>query len=116
MKSSLPAIARIRNKKDFNAVFKNGKRFRGEYIDAVVANSDNDLNTPRIGISIPARVGKAVTRNRMRRLVREAFRLSRSRIQKNVDIVIIVKQGTPKTPLRDIESDFNTMLSSARLL
>lgn len=116
MKNSLPAIARIRNKKDFNAAFSNGKRFRGVYIDAVVAKADNDKDTPRIGISIPARVGRAVVRNRMRRLVREAFRLARPQIQKNVDVIIIVKKGALETSLKEIEADFCSMLREAKLL
>jgi ribonuclease P protein component len=55
----------------------------------VVYAAPNDLGHPRIGLSVSRKVGGAVVRNRCRRLLREAFRLSRLDLPQNVDLVVI---------------------------
>jgi ribonuclease P protein component len=48
----------------------------------------NDRGSTRIGLSVPGRVGTNVKRNRIKRLIREAFRLSRADLPSGLDIVI----------------------------
>ena len=47
----------------------------------------------RIGTVVSRRVGKAVTRNRIKRIIRETFRVSRIEIKNDLDIVIKAKAG-----------------------
>ncbi len=51
----------------------------------------NELNHPRFGISVSKRVGGAVKRNRVKRLLREAFRLAQHDWPRGYDIVCVVK-------------------------
>lgn len=57
---------------------------------------DNLLDTHRLGISVGSKVGNAVRRNRLKRLVREFFRLNRFNIPGASDIHISVKKA-PKS-------------------
>jgi ribonuclease P protein component len=56
--------------------------------------ADNDLHRPRLGVITTKRLGKAVRRNRVKRLLREFFR-NHKVILPPQDIVIIAKKGAP---------------------
>ncbi len=53
----------------------------------------NDLGRSRLGISVGRRFGKAVRRNRLKRLVREAFRTSEEVRAAGLDIVVVAKDA-----------------------
>ena len=55
----------------------------------------NDLGHQRMGISISRRVGTAPRRNRIKRLLREAFRLSPIVLPRGYDLVIVVRPHAP---------------------
>ncbi len=57
----------------------------------VVYSLPNDLDHPRLGLSVPRRVGGAVVRNRVKRHLREAFRLQQHELPRGYDFVINVK-------------------------
>ena len=54
---------------------------------------ENGLSHPRLGLSVSRKLGGAVVRNRWKRLIREAFRLSRRQLPAGIDLVVIPRQG-----------------------
>ena len=62
-----------------------------------VCGRPNNLGHPRLGLSVSRRVGTAVARSRIKRLLREAFRLSQYDWAAAYDIVVVVR---PHEPLR----------------
>jgi ribonuclease P protein component len=71
---TLPAQLRLRRKSDFDAAYARGRRL-GDGFFTVIANA-NDLGVARLGLAVALRAaGGAVARNRIRRLIRESFRL-----------------------------------------
>ena len=82
---------RLRSSADFTEVY----RQRTSVADGVliVYGSKNTLSWPRLGLSVGRRVGNAVTRNRWKRVIREAFRLNAGELPQNLDLVVHPRPG-----------------------
>ncbi len=55
----------------------------------------NGLGYPRLGMSVGRKVGNAVRRNRIRRLIRESFRLMQHDLPEGYDLVVVVRPHEP---------------------
>ena len=81
-----PRERRLRRKAEFDAAYAVGRRF-GDAFFGIVARA-NDATGPRLGLAVATKVaGSSVERNRIRRLIRESFRL-RQRQLPALDIVV----------------------------
>ncbi len=89
---SFQKVDRILKRSDFLRLARNGKRIHGKHF--VVAFCRNSLGNTRLGITASKRVGCAVARNRIKRLVREYFRSHRAGIDGTYDLNIIAKKGS----------------------
>lgn len=78
---------RLKKEKDFQKVFHKGKRFFSPSLTMICLSADK----LKMGISIGKKHGKSVQRNRIKRLIREAFRLQADKIRKTYFIVLIPK-------------------------
>lgn len=77
-----------------------------------VASSANEH--ARLGITVSRQVGGAVRRNRLKRLVREAFRLRRDLFPPRSDIVVIAKTGAVAGGLADVLGELERAGSALR--
>ena len=70
-----PKSARLRNSAEFRSVYENGRRLDGRLMTVFILA--NELGRHRLGITASRKMARhAVARNRAKRLIREAFRLS----------------------------------------
>lgn len=81
---------RILKRHEFIALSKSGRRIQNEHFIAIFAAAQHSRS--RLGITVTKKVGKAVKRNRIKRFVREFFRLNRQRYSGKWDINIIAKR------------------------
>jgi len=82
---------RLTEKTLFDAVYQGGRRFADAYF--LVLAKSNDLPSARLGLSVSARsVGNAVNRNRIKRIIRDSFRLHGAGLPL-VDIVVNTRSG-----------------------
>ncbi len=99
----------LTRRRDFEVVFRQGVSSASRYL--VIYARPNELNISRLGLSISKKVGKAVTRNRLKRLLREAMRKGLEGLTLNCDFVIIAKKSSVEAELDDFSQDIKRFLS-----
>ena len=100
----------LRKRRDFEAVFKDGVSFASRHI--VLYARPNDLGgTNRLGLSVSRKLGKAVLRNRLKRLIREAMRKGLEGLFVSCDFVIIARRASASAGLDHFIRDIERFLS-----
>jgi ribonuclease P protein component len=70
----------------------------------------NEHGTPRLGLSVSRKVGNAVTRNAVRRRLREVFQLCISGMSENLDIVVSAKPAAAGATFEELREEFSKSL------
>jgi len=96
----------IRRREDFQRVYDHGVKRHGRLGTVFILRTDLDVG--RLGIAASRKFGKAVARNRAKRLIREAFRLNK--IGAGVDVVVVPKRALLEVPLSSFVAEFRRLL------
>ncbi|HBG19745.1 MAG TPA: ribonuclease P protein component [Desulfobulbaceae bacterium] len=87
----LPKSALLRKGWEFEHVYHGGRRLHGEGFTLICR--ENSAGRSRLGISIHRKIRGAVKRNRLKRIIRESFRLWPEQYPAGADIVLAVRPG-----------------------
>lgn len=87
---------------EFKNVLTKGKFYKGKYITIYIRK--NNMQENIIGIAISKKIGKAVKRNRLKRVIREGFRLQKDLLKKGYSIVFIWNKNT-----EIVEANYNNV-------
>lgn len=104
----------LKNDREFERVYKKRKTFGNRNFTLYVDN--NDLPYSRVGFSISKKVGKAVVRNKIKRQLRELYRLNRNKIKPGYDFIFVVKSNVSEISFTTLESAFLHILRISHLL
>lgn len=102
----------LRKSREFAAVRRTGRSISDRLL--VLVSMPNGLTVTRLGFSISKRVGNAVTRNRIKRRLREAIQLNG--IEKGWDLVIIARKDSSSAHFSEIMSSISKLLNRANVL
>lgn len=110
MKLGFSRFQRLLNRRDFRAVYQEGKRFVGKRVIFFYLSDMSSL--PRLGITITKKWGKSHDRNRFKRVAREAFRKIYPTLPKGLVINVHPKEGYQDLAPDEIETE---LMSLAKL-
>ncbi len=85
----LPKSHLVRKGYEYERVYEAGQRLHGKGFSLIFLDNGSAMN--RLGISVHRKIRGAVRRNRMKRIIREAFRTSRHSFPQRADIVFTVR-------------------------
>jgi len=89
--SSFPKTERLLKRKDFVSANQGGKRFFTKHF--LIILSRNGLGITRLGVTVSKNTGNSVTRNKIKRLIREYYRLHKAHFPPGYDVVISARKG-----------------------
>jgi ribonuclease P protein component len=112
---------RLSRSAEFERVYRQGRSHGGRYLVLHVFPRDarEPADTARLGLSVSRKVGGAVERNRVKRLLREAFATEGARVPADHDVVIVARPGAlelcEREGLEGVRAAISELLAKAGL-
>lgn len=103
---------RLRHGYEFRRVYDEGRKVPGSLAVVYVREAEQRA----IGVVTGKRLGNAVVRNRARRLMREAYRRNKSRLNKNIELVLVARRAILGKRLAEVERELMAQFAAAGLL
>jgi ribonuclease P protein component len=101
---------------EFKNIFNRGKWYDGKVLSVYIMPNSKKYNL--LGIAVGKKTAKSVKRNRIRRIIREAYRLNEERINKGISIIIVwkIKKDINEATFENINSDIIRCFEKAGVL
>jgi ribonuclease P protein component len=107
---------RLHRHRDFTHVIARGRRYSASGLILWVNRSMEAKSPPRLGLAIPKAFGNAVQRNRLKRVLREVFRLNKSQLPVGADLVFSARPTSLEISYRTVEPIILDLWTKAHLL
>ncbi len=104
---------RLLNRKDFVNLNQLGKRYQAVHFTVILKH--NGLGITRLGVTASKKVGNAAKRNKVKRLIREFFRLHKTQFPQSYDIVIVAKKDAYGLNSRQIKEELGEIILDKKL-
>ena len=98
----------------FRRLYHKGKSAAGKYL--VLYCRRNGTQENRIGLTVSAKLGHAVVRNRLRRRLREVYRLHENQFQPGWDLVVVARSRAVNAPYQKLEKAYLSLADQLGLL
>jgi len=99
---------RLRRQKDFQLTLRHGSRRQTKNFTIILR--PNALEFSRLGVTVSKKVGNAVKRNRVKRCLREFFRLHKHKLPPSHDLVIMAKRDAATLAYREVLEELAAVL------
>jgi ribonuclease P protein component len=106
----MAVIETIKKNKDYKIIYSHGKSVADRHM--VLFFLANNLETCRFGFTASKKIGNAIKRNRVRRLLKEACRLNLKRFQTGFDYVLLARKSIVGQKYQQVEESLLKLLKS----
>lgn len=110
----MPRSERLRKNREFAAVFERGRSFPGKKV--VVYLLENSLPFNRVGVAVSRKLGGAVVRNRLKRVVKEAYRANEAGLRKGLDLVLVPRSRAKTASFQEVKAELFEVFSECGIL
>jgi ribonuclease P protein component len=104
----LRRVERLRRPSEYQRVFQHGKKLVAPLFVLYILPGSEPYS--RLGMAVSKRVGNAVIRNHVKRLMRELFRRHKTQLQPACDVVFVARRRAVKASLEEYTRQFLTLL------
>lgn len=108
-----PAVT-VKENYEFRRIYRKGRSAVSPCL--VVYCQKNRRGQSRLGVTVSTKLGHAVVRNRVRRRLREIYRLNREKMPAGYDIIIVARVRAAETPYRKLERQYLRCLGELGLV
>lgn len=106
---------RLQNRADYTRVYRHGRSFANYQLVLYVLMQPK-VKRFRMGVSVSKKIGNAVVRNRMRRVIKEVIRSQTNCIVDHVDLVFIVRKAAIKMDYQKLYKSVQHLLYKAQVI
>ena len=100
----MKAAVTLKENRDFRRLYRKGQSAANGYLELYCRKNGSRQN--RIGLTVGAKLGHAVERNRLRRRLREIYRLHEGQFARGYDIVVVARTAAMQAPYRQLEGAY----------
>ncbi|MDR3551775.1 MAG: ribonuclease P protein component [Clostridia bacterium] len=104
----------LKENRDFRRIYSRGRSFVSRGV--VVYVTANRLSKNRLGITVSKKLGGAVQRNRAKRIIREAYRLTEPAVAVGYDFVLVARSRTLAMKMGELQKEMRGVLKNAGVL
>lgn len=106
--SKMKKIEIIKSSREYTEIINNSKSKKSKYF-SIYYRKNNDSN--RYGITVPKKTGTAVTRNKIKRRIKNIIDNNKKVVHNGYDYVIIIKKGILDLTYKEIENELLKLMS-----
>lgn len=107
-------IGRLKKNYEFKYVYNRGKVYSNNLLVLYIVENKGQYN--KVGFSVSKKVGKSVIRNKVRRRMKECYRLNCDNLKKGYNMVFISKVRAREASYREIEKAMLSLLKKSKVL
>ncbi|WP_125154230.1 ribonuclease P protein component [Clostridium rectalis] len=105
---------KLRKNMEFRLVYRRGKSFSNSLL-VLYVYKNSKIQDNRLGISVSKKVGKSVVRNRVKRLIKESYRLNYNKLKQGYDLIFIARVNANDKDFKNIENAMLNLCKKAGL-
>ncbi|MCK8816615.1 ribonuclease P protein component [Natroniella sulfidigena] len=105
---------KLKKTHEFKRVYRRGNSVANRLLVLYVLATREP--TRRVGYSVSKKIGKAVVRNRVKRVLKEAYRHNKDKLTTRLDLVLIARKPIVDASYQQIESAMNHLFRKAKIL